>query len=244
MKQRKLLLIGLALCACLAASAADIEAVTYSKLVSGISRARAPVVDGRYAVFTAKGSARHAGVAFEHENWQTIHTLQRIVRKDEFGKPQKDSNGKPLESILFYIAEIPEGVHQIRYRMVIDGLWSTDPLNAASEYDYPNGIQVSVLPVEFFQSFQTQNVNIGKVRFVYEGESGAVIRVAGTFNNWDPFMYELEETSPGRYELAVPLPKGTWYYSYYEGSNRLPDNTNPERVYTRDGRVASVVVVE
>lgn len=223
---------------------AGIEAVTYNNLVAGISRARGPVVSGRFIVFTASGKARHIGIAFEHEKYQTIYSFQRIARKDEMGEPRKDETGKVMESVLFYIAQIPPGFHELRYRMVIDGLWTTDPLNGQSEYDYDNGMTVSSVPVDYYEIFQTNNVNQGEVRFTYTGTSGKTIRLAGSFNNWDPFMYEMTETSPGQYELTLPLPAGTWYYAYFDGMTQVPDGSNREQAYTRDGRIASVVTVQ
>jgi Carbohydrate-binding module 48 (Isoamylase N-terminal domain). len=242
---KRLLLTSLAaLLLLLPVSGAGIEAITYNNLVSSISRPRAPVVSGRYIIFTASGTARHTGIAFEHENYRNIHSYQRIIRKDADGKPQRDENGKLQEPVLFYIAEIPPEMHEIRYRMVIDGLWTTDPLNAETAYDYPNGMNVSLLPVEYYEIFQTSNVSKGQVRFTYTGETGKTVRLAGSFNNWDPFMYEMTERKPGEYELVLPLPRGTWYYAYFEGTEQLPDNTNHNRVYTRDGKIASVVTVE
>lgn len=223
---------------------AGIEAVTYNTLIAGISRIREPVVSGKYIVFTTYGKARHAGIAFEYEHYTKTYSFKRIVRKNELGERQKDEFGKPVESILFYIAEVPPGMTEIRYRMVIDGLWTTDPLNTITVYDYANGMNISVVPVEYYEIFQTQNVNRGQVRFTYSGMPGKTIRLAGSFNNWDPFMYEMEEISPGKYELLLPLPAGTWHYAYFEGSTQVPDNTNSQRVYTKDGRVASVVTVE
>ncbi len=222
---------------------AGIESVAYNNLVASISRVREPVVSGKYIIFTASGSARHTGIAFEHEQYKKTWSFQRIVRRDELGKPQKDENGQLREQILFYIAEIPPGMREIRYRMVIDGLWTTDPLNKSTAYDYDSGMNVSSIPVDYYEIFQTQNVNRDVVRFTYNGTTGRTIRLAGTFNNWDPFMYEMTEFREGQYELVLPLPAGTWYYAYYEGTSQLPDNTNAERVYTRDGRVASVVEV-
>lgn len=223
---------------------AGIESVAYNNLVASISRVREPVVSGRYIIFTACGTARHTGIAFEYEKYKKIYSFQRIIKKDELGKPQKDAQGKALESILFYITEIPPGLREIRYRMVIDGLWTTDPLNANTAYDYDNGINISTLPVEYYEIFQTNNVNQGHIRFTYNGKPGSLIRLAGTFNNWDPFMYEMTETSPGKFEIVLPLPRGTWFYAYFEGTNQMPDNTNHDRVYTKDGRIASVVTVE
>ncbi len=223
---------------------ADIESVAYNNLVASISRVQEPVVSGKYIIFTASGNARHTGIAFEHENYKKTWSFQRIVRRDELGKPQKAENGKLREQILFFIAEVPPGMREIRYRMVIDGLWTTDPLNAGTAYDYASGMTVSTIPVDYYEIFQTQNVNRGEVRFTYSGKPQSTIRLAGSFNNWDPFMYEMTEFREGQYELVLPLPAGTWYYAYYEGTTQLPDNTNAERVYTRDGRIASVVVIK
>jgi len=222
---------------------AEIESAKYHDLIAGISRAREPVVAGRYVVFTARGKARHAGIAFEHEKYRTIHTFQRLVRTDENNEPRKDDSGKPLETVLFYIAEIPPQTAALHYRLVIDGLWTADPLNPDSYYDYDNGMTVSSTTVEYYETFKTANVNKGQVRFACEASPGAAITVAGTFNNWDPFMYEMTETKAGWYELAMPLPAGTWYYAYFSGTEQIPDSLNPDRVYTKDGRVASVIEV-
>jgi hypothetical protein len=237
-----------AICLALPLSGAGIESATYNNLVSSITRAREPVPvtteSGRYVIFTATGTSRYTAIAFEHENYTVIHSFKRLNRKDAEGKPEKDEKGAEIGPVLFYIAEVPPEHSELRYRMVVDGLWTTDPLNKSSVYDYQNGMMVSTLPVEYYEVFQTSNVNRGQVRFTYTGTPGSEIRLAGTFNNWDPFMYEMTEIKPGQYELVLPLPRGTWYYAYFEGTNQLPDTTNHQRVYTKDGRVASVVIVE
>lgn len=241
MKRIALFLAGLF--ALMPVSGADIESVAYSNLVAGISRARSPVVSGKYIIFTARGTARFTGIAFEHEQYRTTWPFKRIVRKDEKGEPAKDSSGKPLESVLFYIAEVPPETNEIRYRMVIDGLWTTDPLNSATAYDYANGMMVSTIAVDRYEVFTTSSRKTDGVRFACLAEPGKTIRLAGTFNNWDPFMYEMIETKAGWYELAMPLPAGTWYYAYFSGTEQIPDSLNPDRVYTKDGRVASVIEV-
>jgi len=237
-------IVSIALClSCLAAHAAGIEAVTYARLVAEIQRVSAPAVSGRYVVFTASGAARHVGVAFEHEGYRSIHSFQRLVKRDVNGLPQKDERGIPLETVLFFVAEVPPRTAELRYRMVIDGLWTTDPANPAKAYEYAEGMEVSVVAVDPYDVFETQATSPSGVRFTYEGRPGSIIRLAGNFNNWDPFMYELTEVSPGKYELVLPLPAGTWYYAYFEGTAQLADSGNHDRVYTPDGRVASVVRV-
>ena len=74
-------------------------------------------------------------------------------------------------------------------------------------------------------------------------EKDKLIRLAGDFNNWDPFMYELQETSRGIYELTLPLPPGTWHYAFFRGTTQIRDESASLKAYTRDGRTASVIVV-
>lgn len=235
MKRIITLLCLAAMTASLGIHAAEIESVTLNKLMSGITRVREPVISGKYVIFTAEGNARHAAIAFNFERYGALHSFKRVIRRD--------ADDKPLENVLFYIAEIPPETAEIRYRLVIDGLWTTDPLNPATVYDYANGMSVSRLAVPRYEIFKTVYEPEGSVRFSWRGESGKTVRLAGSFNAWDPFMYEMEEREPGTYTLDLPLPSGTWHYAYFEGSDQLPDPLNEERVYTKDGRVASVITV-
>ena len=69
------------LCILIAAQAAEqpaIDTYTYGELVETIARTGAPLITGKYIIFTAAGSARHVGIAFEHENFQSIHSFQRL----------------------------------------------------------------------------------------------------------------------------------------------------------------------
>lgn len=213
-----------------------IDTYAYGELVETIARTDAPIITDKYIIFTASGSARHAGIAFEHENFQSIHSFQRLFRS---------GNANDIKtSILFYIMPIPQEMRELRYRLVINGLWSTDPLNPQEVFDYSAGMSVSVLKIPYQKEYKTAVENNGRTRFVYQGESGKRISLAGTFNNWDPFMYILDEVMPGRYELYLPLPNGVWYYAYFKDGKQIPDTTNREHVYMTDGRTASVISVK
>lgn len=236
--RRKIAVVFFLLCILIAAHTAEqeIDPYTYGDLVETIARADAPLITGKYIIFTAAGSARHAGIAFEHENFQSIHAFQRLYRSDE----EADSK----RSILFYIMQIPEEMRELRYRLVINGLWSTDPLNPEEIFDYSAGMSLSILKIPYQKEYKTAVENNGRTRFVYQGKSGKRIYLAGTFNNWDPFMYTLEEVMPGRYELYLPLPNGVWYYAYFKDGKQIPDTTNRQHVYMTDGRTASVISVQ
>ncbi len=205
-------------------------------LLETIDRPREPVVIGDYIIFTADPSIRHAGIAFDFEQYRKIHTFKRLVRQNE-------DNTNTQSFVSFYILYIPQNIQSISYRVVMDGLWTTDPQNMLSIYDANANLHVSHLQLQRPVISETIT-NQKTVKFVYEGESGQRIRLAGNFTNWDPYIYELRETSMGLYELELALPKGTYYYTYYSGIQSFLDETNPERAYTSDGRVASVVTLQ
>ena len=219
------------------------DSLLYASLVSEISAPRSPVVRGRHVIFTASGNARHAGVAFEHEGYGVVHSFSRLVPRDG-GRAATVTRPRNEETTLFYIMEIPPETSEIRYRIVRDGLWMPDPLNPISVYDFEAGGRVSVVQTEPYRIYRTAVVDAGMVRFIYEGESGDVIRLAGSFNNWDPFMYEMREFERGKYELYLPLPKGTWHYAFFIGADQIRDESASMKVYTRDGRIASVITVD
>lgn len=220
------------------------EAPDYSKsipeynqatIVKGIKSVRAPFISGDYAVFTAEDASRYVGIAFDFENYRTIHTFNKIVSYDEEGEPQS--------SMLIFLQPLPKNCTRITYRLVIDGLWTSDSTNSNRYFDRKVGTWFSYIDVNRPYEVETAVTSDHKVHFVYEGKPGLKVRLAGTFTNWDSFIYYLNETEPGRYELDLTLPAGTWYYCFYSGMDRLTDPNNLDRVYTQDGRIASVITV-
>ena len=211
-----------------------IESDTYLSIVGDIIRVGAPKIIDKYVVFTATAKARHVAIAFEHEKYSKMHSFRRLV-------PDKEAGSVLLEPVLFYIMELPEKMSMLKYRLVVDGLWTHDPENKNEEFDSQNRITVSTLTFPPRRDIKTRVIDGKMVNFVYVGQPGKKISVAGSFNNWDPFMYFMEETSSGIYELNLNLPHGTHVYSYFLGTDMHFDNTNPEHYYDEDGRMASVI---
>ena len=208
----------------------------YDMAVTEIKGVKAPYINGNYIVFTAKNNCRSVGIAVDYENYKTIHQFH--LHKTY------DSEGKVTDSWFFYLLEKPRKTEAISYRLIIDGLWTTDPMNSETTYDYENGLLLSYLELPPETKVFTENYKTGVTHFVCLAESGQKIRLGGTFTNWDSWIYEMKETSNGVYELDLPLPSGTYYYSYYKGINSFIDETNPARGYASDGRVVSCITVE
>lgn len=219
------------------------ESYSLENLIAGIKEVQSPIVTEDYIIFTADKNARFTGIAFDFENYSRIHTFQRLITRD--------SEYEPIDSLLFYVCKIPEKARTISYRLVIDGIWTYDPINENKYYSYEADTYFSVVKIDNPIIERTENLMpvettpslTGHTRFVYSGKPGQKIRLGGTFTNWDSFIYEMEETSPGFYEITLALPKGKYFYAYYKGTTSFVDETNPDKAYTPDGRVASVLHV-
>ena len=208
----------------------------YDTLVSSINGVSAPYVSGDFIVFTAKRDSRYVGIAFDFEGYKKIHTFQlhKTVSYE----------GDVTDSWFFYVLEKPKKLPQISYRLIIDGLWTTDPLNPVKTYSASDGIMVSQIALPVQEDVMTETVPEGFTRFICYAPTGQRVRLAGTFTNWDSWIYEMTEVQMGKYMIDLPLPAGTYYYAYYTGMTSFIDGTNPEKGYSNDGKIVSCLVVQ
>jgi hypothetical protein len=137
---------------------------------------------------------------------------------------------------------MPENMQELEYRLIIDGLWTTDPANSLSRKDRASGLLYSIVPLP-----PRDNVP-GPLKgppesltFSFRGPPGETITVAGSFNGWDPFMYELAEGPAGTYTLTLPLPPGTYQYIFFHRGERFLDPYNSRRAYSREGKAVSEI---
>jgi hypothetical protein len=200
-------------------------------------------------LFTAPSRFRSVGIAFAHEGFAKIYWFQKLmkVRPDpEAANAEEGADDLYEDSgILFYAHSFPTGERKVEYRLIIDGLWTVDPLNPLRRMDERSGIyrSVVILP-EIRQTPTVFDGPPGTLSFTYQASSGETITVAGDFNGWDPFMYELQETALGVYSLILPLPPGTYHYVFYHQGQRFPDPNNPVKVYdSSSGEIVSKAVV-
>lgn len=213
----------------------DADSYGINTILSQISSPKSPQIVGDYVVFTAASNARHTGIVFDFENFRTIHSFERLNTYDY--------DGKEVDSVLFYILKLPKNSNQISYRLIIDGLWTVDPNNTIKIYDDDIKTELSRVILNRKEEMITKVVESNTVKFIYSGESGQKIRVGGSFTNWDSYIYQLAEVTPGLYEIEIPLASGTYYYNFYKGINSFTDTKNPDKAYTPDGRVASVISI-
>jgi hypothetical protein len=203
--------------------------------VNSLKEPQAPVVVGGALILTAKGPWRHVAAAFEHERFENVHSFSR----NSFGLfvlifplPEHDGDIAPLGAI--------------RYRLIIDGSWTYDPWNPDLTTD-TRGVKLSRYVFKAgeepdrrrFGAWSPGLIADGRARFYFEGDPGEYVTVLGDFSGWDPFIYRMKETSPGVYELTLPLPPGEHVYAFYYKGEIIPDPLNSARLYSPDGAVYS-----
>jgi hypothetical protein len=208
-----------------------------------------PVIYSDYIIFTADSSLRRVGVSFAHENFSNVYWFRKLLLFQDpllvtippgqkIPDPYKDSG------IQFHVYEFPEDLRELEYRLVINGLWTTDPNNSQIRRDPATGLNLSVvrLPSRPVKPNPMNGLPEG-LTFTFNGPPGETVTVAGSFNGWDPFMYEMKEGPEGVYTLTLPLPSGRYQYVFFCRGKRIVDMYNPYRSYARDGSAASEIVV-
>ena len=239
----------LLLSAGLSHAAAETEAVTSREVLSyllGLYRPAPPEIIDDVVVFTASSSLRRVGIAFANEGFARVHWFRPLmVTEDPLERIRRGRRAVPYRpaDIAFHVHEIPPGASRIEYRLIINGLWTTDPSNPHTSRDGISGSTVSVLSVPQRAQHPGPSVRQGGLHLVFSAPPGETVTVAGTFNNWDPFMYELREGPPGIYSIHIPLPPGRYQYVFFHRGRRVADPLNPARVFSREGEVASEILV-
>jgi hypothetical protein len=227
---------------------ADLESPDFFDRLISLPGTAGPEIFEDAVIFTAPSRYRRAGVALAAEGFSQVHWMQKLLLVQDPqdapippGKkvpdPYKDSG------LLFYVYQIPEGLEEVEYRLVIDGLWTADPANPRSRRNEA-GITTSlvILPQVKKEPVLYEPPG-GVLHFSFQGPPGETVTVAGSFNDWDPFMYELREYPAGTYTLSLPLPPGTYQYLFFHRGERFVDPYNFRRAYTGEGNIASEVVI-
>jgi hypothetical protein len=227
--------------------AADTESYQFIDHLLNLPGPGKPDIYEDTIIFTAPSSYRRVGIAFAHEGFAQVYWFQKLLTTPNDETPSgRQKNKSPYQDsgLLFYVYEAPENTRELKYRMIIDGLWTTDPLNPLKVTDPATGLAHSLVTAPVFTKAPSPAGNIpGTLSFSYTAPPGELITVAGNFNGWDPFMYELAETKPGSYSLTLPLPPGVYQYVLFHRGERILDPNNLNRVYTREGKPANEAVV-
>lgn len=230
------------------------------RAISAIEEAGPPIVLQDEVVFTFRSDryVRYVAVAFAHEEFRQLHLFS--------ARPDIDT--PPNDELLFLVYPIQPEMRELRYRLVVDGVWMSDP-NGIDQIRDSRGISLSRVtlmerPISEYRSPVVRSDGTVEFRFAFdirvanEVETldersisiGDVPRyapmVVGSFNGWDPFVDRMsaDPESPNLYSLITRLPPGEYYYYYLIGGERFLDPTNPLNGFdTQTGAFVSRLVV-
>jgi hypothetical protein len=224
--------------------AVDIESYQFINHIRNFTRPGKPEIFEDGVLFTASSSLQRVGVSFAHENYSVVHWFQRLMVPRDPAELLVNPRIDPYEDsgIMFHVEPIPTDLKNMDYRLIIDGLWTADPTNPLRVYG-PSGVVESRIPLPERHITAVAQSTPGVYQFSYSAPSGETITVGGSFNNWDPFMYELRETIRGFYTLSLFLPPGDFQYVFFHRGEQIPDPANTRKLYTRDGRIVSEATV-
>jgi len=232
-----------------AISASEWENYELINRLLSLQRPSAPVIQEKFVIFTADSSVRRIGVSFAHENFNEIYWYRQLLIPQDGLNPillpgEKVPNPYKDSGIQFFVYTVPDYVLDLEYRLIINGLWTVDPMNSQSRRDPVSGLTFSVLriPPRAVRHTPLNGLPEG-LNFRFQGPPGETVTVAGTFNNWDPFMYELRESPAGVYRITIPLPPGSYQYVFFHRGERYADPNNPQQVFSKEGGIASEIVI-
>lgn len=223
----------------------DFESYRFIDHLLAMTRPTAPHIFEDAVIFTAPSDARRVGISFAHEGFSKVYYFRKLLKSGEAAEGSRAKGPVYLDTgILFHVQEFPRTLRELEYRLVVDGLWTSDPRNPLKRVDPASGIVRSVVSLpEPKADDPVHPPPPGSARFRFRAVPGETITVAGSFNNWDPFMYELNEESPGNYLLTLPLPAGIHRYVFIHNGNRILDPDNPRKVYAEGGKTASELMI-
>ena len=181
--------------------------------IKGIEKAGPPRYLERQVLLSYQSDrpVRLVGARFAYEQYRVFHVYFR-----------NENN------VFLLLLDVPEEVAQLRYRIVVDGLWMSDPFNPETESD-SLGRSFSIFDLRDRPPPEEVSPQIhpeGTVTFFFHTLSDRAVSVAGDFNNWDPFWNRLKETEPGSYSVTVRMPAGRHYYYYLVNGQRVLDPLN------------------
>ena len=201
--------------------------------ISELTEAHSPMFIDNHIIFTyynGRKYTRRVAIAFESDNYRQIYPFL----KNEY-------------NVFFFIAEIPEKTDFLNYRLIVDGVWTHDPINDSS-FLSPEHLRVSSLniPESFSEYLTTPLINDnGNVQFIYKDQENKHIYLSGNFNNWDPFMLRMVEDkkNPGTYTISLRMAPGMHFYTFVSDGIIIQDPNNPKEALDSRGNAVSVVEI-
>ncbi|AHH10504.1 hypothetical protein bcCo53_000331 [Borrelia coriaceae] len=181
-----------------------------------------PIIDSKRVIifYPSNKSIRKIFAAFDFDDYAKKY----LFKKNKYG-------------LFFVKINLPHGVGRIKYRLVVDGIWTNDAYNKNVVFN-KDLIPFSIIDIDVDHSYVSLRNPIDssdgrEVEIFYIGRPGQIVTIAGNFNNFNPFLNRLIEQEPqkGVYTIKLKdLPKGRIYYYFVDSGNKVLDKNNVNRI--------------
>jgi 1,4-alpha-glucan branching enzyme len=189
-----------------------------------------PQVTHEGVLFTYKPGAvmpRYVMVSGSFDNWRTAHMMTR----NEYGIFSYLYNEEGKKGVIL-------DVHTYQYRYLVDGVWITDPLNSATEYDR-YGTPLSAFRVEQPIMKRQKNpihVDDNIYVFYFDDPYARQVFLVGDFNNWNPYSHPFKRNRDGLWEIEIDLAEGDYSYRFIVDGQHTVDPLGRNIRYDRFDR--------
>ncbi|QMU99126.1 hypothetical protein F0310_01640 [Borrelia sp. A-FGy1] len=181
-----------------------------------------PMVDSKRVImfYPSDRSIRKVFAVFDFDGYSKKYLFQ----KNKYG-------------LFFVKVNLPHGLERIKYKLIVDGIWTNDEYNKNIVYD-KDLIPFSVIDISVINNSYISlrnpidSSNKREVEIFYIGRPGQFVTIAGNFNNFNPFLNRLteHEHNQGVYTIKLKdLPKGRIYYYFVDSGNKVIDKNNVNR---------------
>ena len=200
--------------------------------ISELKKAKSPFfLDNRilFTYYEGNQFTRRVAIAFETDNYKSVFPLMKN------------------ENNVFFIArEIPKKMDSLNYRLIVDGVWTDDPVNMNS-FLSPERLKVSriIIPGIYREQLTSPIIEYRNVTFIYKDNSNKNVYLSGNFNNWDPFMFRMKEEreNPGTYSISMRMSPGNHYYKFVTDGVSIQDPNNLQKAYESRGNAVSIFTI-
>ncbi len=187
-----------------------------------------PLVADDYILFIVTNKAKKVEIIGDFTRWEK----RRMVYEEKL-------------RLWYYVwtEDLPMG--EYRYKLVIDDIFVSDPLNSVIKPDGRGGFYSLLKLDKDFEVFKSnpRRIHGNLYEFVYKDLRASRVILVGSFNNWNPYQYEMTRYKGGVWRITISLPKGTHYYYFIVDDEIVPDPLNYNTVHDKFGNTVNVFEV-
>ena len=148
--------------------------------------------------------------------------------------------------VWYYFLAEPKN-ETVKYKFIIDGIWSLDPKNPMKDDDMAGSFYSIAKPIQSSIGTHLTYKKIGrnKIEFRLYNKTARFISIVGDFNHWNPENDILKKDNNGIWKLTKYIPSGSYRYKFIVDGKWITDLYNTNQNSSDDtGEVCSTITIK